>query len=162
MVSLALRCKVCVCLRMCVCWCVCARLAVNQRETLALVHFLHSSDVAGWHTDNALFLCACWRTGQRGAAWQCLTLRRFGVGDQHHEAQLRAGGVCVCICVCQFAMKTEFFSNPSEAVRGFCECVDHVMELQPCLWTIYAQKKYKHPKKRWYRYTVDIETKCVL
>lgn len=28
--------------------------------------------------------------GGQGAAWQCLTLRGFRAGDQHHEAQLSA------------------------------------------------------------------------
>lgn len=50
--------------------CVCAHLAVNQRESLAPFFFLHSSNVAGWHTDNALSLClllAC-RAARSGLA----------------------------------------------------------------------------------------------
>lgn len=35
--------------------------------------------------------------GQRGAAWQCLTVRRLRAGDQHHEAQLTTEQEgCVC------------------------------------------------------------------
>lgn len=59
------------CVYGCVCVCACLHLAVNQRETLALVHFfLHSSNVAGWHTDNGLSLClllAC-RAARSGLA----------------------------------------------------------------------------------------------
>lgn len=40
----AVRCYV---VSVCVWLCVCAHLAVNQRETLALHRFLHSSNVAG-------------------------------------------------------------------------------------------------------------------
>lgn len=67
MVSCALWCKVSVSVRSV---CVCARLAVNQREPLAPFFFLHSSNVAGWHTDNALSLClllAC-RAARSGLA----------------------------------------------------------------------------------------------
>ena len=91
---------------LCVYGLVSAHLAVNQRETLALVHF--SFTVATWldDTQTMRFSCACWHARQRGAAWQCLTLTRFRVGNQHHEAQLmtelRAGRVCVCVCVCVY------------------------------------------------------------
>lgn len=49
--------------------------------------------VAVWldDTQTMRFHCACcWHEGQRGVAWQCLTLGRFRAGgrDQHHEAQL--------------------------------------------------------------------------
>lgn len=74
--------------------CVCVHLAVNKRSTLAL--FSSQYNVAGWHTRQRIFVVL---TGQRGAAWQCLTLRRFRAGDRHHEAQqateLRPEGVCV-------------------------------------------------------------------
>lgn len=67
------------------CMSVRVHLAVNQRETLALVHFFFT--VAMWldDTQTMRFRCACcWHAGQRGAAWQCLTLRRLRAGDQHH------------------------------------------------------------------------------
>ncbi|CAJ1054214.1 Hypothetical predicted protein [Xyrichtys novacula] len=42
----------------------------------------------GTKPEKCLYVSPGCDTWQRGAAWQCLTLRWFRAGDQHHGAQL--------------------------------------------------------------------------
>lgn len=92
MVSCALWCKVSVYVWLCVCVCVCTFGSNSKGNVGTLVHIFFT--VAMWldDTQTMRFRCACcWHAGQRGAAWQCLTLRGLRAGDQHHGAQLMTG-----------------------------------------------------------------------